>query len=616
VAMTNTRLPYIGAASRPTVTTLGWLSLVPVALLLLAQAVGAGSYSTVGGVLPIFDSGIWASCSSALAHGNQATDFAWCLRRPLSMLVQAPLYLLAPMSIAAAVLVQTLLVCLALWFFLVALLRSISFPRWGLVVVYVLAVLVVFTYGPYLGPEGMALALSFVSAGAILNFLRQRTVSWGLLAIGAAVVVMQMRPGNPVVLAALVVGVLGVLGRERRHWLVILSVVLGLTLLWAAPTRVMQSAGWPSAGHATNFWSAAYSAATPEIDNWTAAYDRFGPDFGCPPVAQWSLDLCHELESEAFGNRLRDAAFNEIRTHPEALARQAASNTVALLGMGYLNHMLGVSYPPNWQIWKPEQRLAWAIDRTTLGTFFSAGLWLASLAVLAGLIVGTLRLGRKGWPFAGSLDEPSRRIGATVWLGLFTIAGAFGSYALIGHDDPQRHLVQGVPYLLAAMAGLTGLMFPSQAQQSIPPPRRRWPRAVLGSTIALVLVVAFVEGRSPTASLTIAVTCNTASPTRSLAVVGQVPAQTAASLASPADWRRLAVPAASVILSSQSRARLLLENVPDGQLLLLRNSTGELFPVFVADDDLLHQRRKRGPWCMLAPSQYDSMIVRDLIPAV
>ena len=595
--------------------TLGWLALVPVLIVFLQQALSVGTYATVASAIPVFDGGIWASCASALSHGQLAYDFPWCLRRPLTVVMQAPLYWLAPNSLAAVVLVQTLAVSVALWGFMVAFARVLPITRLGILVVYCVGGIAAVQYGTYMGPEGLALALSFASAACVLMFISTRATAWGLLAVGGAVFVLQLRPGNFLVVFVIAVGMLVMLRRSGRKWLFILVAAAAIFGVLILPPRLMQAAGWHSAGHAANFWSAAYAAATPEIDTWTAAYDRFGSEFGCPPVADWNLDLCLSVESEEFGKRVLDATMAEIQEHPEAIARQIATNGLALAREGYLNNMLRSAYPARWQVWKDGDRGELLDGWNGLATVAATLLWYSSLVLASGMVVGVIRLGRRGSPFEPPKGDPNLLIGASLWIGLSSIMGAFCSYALIGLDDPQRHLIQGLPYLLIGIGGLAANLTVIRSRQvAVETARtgRRGFASVLG-VILIIIVGAVVEGRGPAPSVVAALGC-TGGPSQEFVVVAEASVNTHAPLRTTVDWRRFKLSTTQTLLSPQSETQRMLDALIPGQILLLRGASGDLYPVFLADDDQQGSTELAGVWCVRTPSDIAPMIVRDLIP--
>lgn len=596
-------------------TTLGFLSLVPVGLLLLAQGLKLGFFQTLASAIPISDSNLWASCASALAAGSESYNLAWCARRPLTVLLEAPFFAIAPGSLAAVVVLQLLVVCLAFWWFLTSVGRSLPVGRGGLLAVYALGLFPVFWYGTYLGPEGVALGLTLVSAAAVIRYLASRWLPWGLLGVGTAVLVLQIRPGNFLLVAALVVGLLVIMRRAGSRWIVLVVVGVALVALFAAPARVLTAAGWPAAGHAANFWATAYSAATPEQDTWVAAYDRFGPALGCPPVAEWGPDPCLELETEQFGQSVRDAALTLIADNPLAVPRQMAANVVQLVREGYLNAIGGHPFAATATPWSSVSAAGGFGWIYLAGAVVATLLWLGSATLLVLLVVRLVRLGRRGNPLRTyAVGDSGAVVGGAMWIGLVTIVGVFTSYALVGHDEGQRHLVQSIPFVLVALAGLTA-RHDAVVPVEPPKPLRIWPRVLVWALVGTVAVGAAVEGRADADRLTVVRGCETdAADPDEYAVIASAPVGASGAVQGPADWRRNSDPSARVAFSQLSWMQQMLDRLPPGQVLDLRSArTGEIIPVFVSADDL-GRLRDGSVGCTRTPSQYGVMVVHDLVP--
>ncbi|MDO9484478.1 MAG: hypothetical protein Q7K25_00230 [Actinomycetota bacterium] len=605
------------------------MCLAPVFLVILAQAVGLGYSMTLGSTVPLSDSNIWASCASALAAGDESYNMAWCLRRPLTIVAQSPLFLLAPKSMAAVVLIQLLVVCLALWWFLVALARAMPVGRIGLLIVYALSLWPVLSYGTYVGPEVQTLWLSFVSAAAIVTYLRTRAIGWGVLSGCAAILAFQIRPGNAVLTAALAIGVIVLTWRrDRRVWaaLAIAFVFLGT---WLLPPRILaMNDGWTQAGHAANFWSAAYSAATPEDDSWEIAYERFAPEVGCPTPAQWTADPCLALESEEFGQLMRDQAIELMKGNPKAVVRQLLVNTRVLVSDGYLNQMWATPIAPAWQIWKADARAALLNSSSGLITAGATLVWAASWVLLAMLCMGLFRIRRlRGPPQASdsndnepNRDDQSSTVALVLALGLVAILGAAATFALVGHTEPQRHLVQNVPFIVAAVAALACLPWQRQAQ-SLPtsaPWRRapKWAAIAIACVVAALVIGAGIEGRLPSPSVQVSRSCDVPV-LQDYDVVGTASVGSELPVGSPDDWRKIGTPQISLLFSGQSYyVQQNLNRLPPGTVLDLRSqATGEVIPVFVSDETLRAQALDGSSgWCTRTPSQYDVMLVHDLVP--
>ncbi len=592
------------------VGVLGLLCLLPVALAVLLQGLHIGLFQTLNGVLPISDSNLWAQCASALASGHESYNLAWCLRRPLAIVLQAPLFVLAPRSMAAVVLVQLLVVCLALWWFLLSLVRTFPVRTWTAGLAYVACLFPVLWYGTYLGPEAIALALSFLSVAALLRFARGWSPWWAIVGVGLSLVVLQMRPGNPLLVGVLAIGSLLLLRRAGHRWLTVAGVAAALAVIWLAPPRVLAAAGWSDAGHAANLWSAAYSAATPEDDSWMSAYDRFAPEVSCPPVAQWTADPCLAFESDRFGQLLREATIAEVRAAPTAMPRQFLTNATALASAGYLNEMGGHPYVPTWRVWDEQDRAALTSAPDAVGTWSATLLWAASWVLAAALVVTAWRRGR------ALLRTPD---GLAVWVGLACIGGAFASYALVGHVEPQRHLVQNIPYVVLGTVGLLAVLWPSRGG-AVVAPAPRWMTVLTVAISGAVLVGAVVEGHAPTAQVTLARGCAGGAAPETYDVVAVAPVGTEAALASPADWRRADVRAGSIVLGGRSWMAQMAASLPPGMVLDLRaTASGEVVPVFVAAADAVAleggaKGSSMQAWCTRTPSATGVMVVHDLVP--
>lgn len=607
--------------------TLGWLCLAPVFLVIIAQAVGLGYSMTLGSTVPLSDSNIWASCASALAAGDESYNLAWCLRRPLTIVAQSPLFLLAPRSMAAVVLVQLLVVCLALWWFLVALARAMPVGRIGLLIVYALSLWPVLSYGTYVGPEVQTLWLSFISAAAIVTYLRTRAIGWGILSGCAAILAFQIRPGNAVLTAALAIGVILLTWRRDRRVLAALAIAVVFLGMWLLPPRLLAlTGGWAQAGHAANFWSAAYSAATPEDDSWEVAYELFAPEVDCPVPAQWTADPCLALESEEFGQLMRDQAVELMKANPKAAVRQLLVNSRVLASDGYLNQMWATPIAPAWQIWNADSRAALFNGSTGLLAAGATLVWAASWVLLAMLCIGLFRMRRLrappgvGLTDGGNENEESRTVAFVLGLGLVTILGAAATFALVGHTEPQRHLVQNVPFILAAIAALACVPWRREAtQMPVSAPWRRapkWAVIAIACVVAALVIGAGVEGRLPSPSIQVARSCDVPV-LQGYDVVGTASVGSELAVGSPDDWRKIGSPQISLLFSGQSYyVQQNLNRLPPGIVLDLRSqATGEVIPVFVADEVLsVHPLGSDKGWCTRTPSQYDVMLVHDLVP--
>ena len=569
-----------------------------------------GFFQTLASAIPISDSNLWASCSSALAAGNESYNLAWCARRPLAVLLEAPFFVIAPGSLAAVVVLQLLAVCLAFWWFLINVGRSLSIRSVGLLVVYALGLFPVFWYGTYLGPEGIALGLSFLSAGAVIRYCLTGQVRWGVAGCAMAVIVLAIRPGNFVLTVVLVFGLLASMRRAGSRWLAVFGVALTMVALVLLPARFLEMAGWPSAGHASNFWSAAYSAATPEQDTWVAAYDRFGPEAGCPPTSHWGPDPCLPLETEQFGQKLRDAAINTAMDNPTAIPKQVLTNLGSLVESGYLNAMLGHPFIPSLSFSFAPAEASPENGISVLGSVVATILWFGSLALIIGLVVRIVR--RDPARHRSSEVDPSLRSIhlAALSIGLVSIGGIFTSFVLVGHDEPQRHLVQSIPFVLLGVAGVLSSEDPQMGVRAGTRSSRR-SLGVIWVLVGLSVAAAAVEGRVPGPTVSAGRGCEEEEYYPSeYEIVATASTGAASGFSGPSDWRRLEK-ATLVAFADRSWLAQMLGGLPAGQVLYVRSrETGELLPVFLSEDEWL--KESSSNWCVQTPSQYGVMVVHDL----
>ncbi|MDD2857616.1 MAG: hypothetical protein PHU75_02980 [Candidatus Nanopelagicales bacterium] len=599
--------------------TLGFMCLVPVIVVIAAQAFSLGHLTMLGSSVPVADAGLWSSCASALANGHESVNLAWCLRRPLTMFVQTPFFMAAPTSLPALVVLQCLAVCMTFWWFLVTIARRLPMNRAGLLLIYALGLWPVLAYGTYLGPEAVALGLSLGSAATLLTYLSTSRLRWGIACGGLAILAFQIRPGNVFLTAALCGGIAVWEWRRDRRWWAAIGVGALFVAIGFLPTRVMQVAGWSQAGHASNFWSAAYSAATPESDSWEAAYDQLAAEVDCPLVADWSADPCLAFETDAFGDLLRDRAIALMRAHPEAMAYQLVTNLKLLGEDGYLNQMWATPATPAWQIWRAHDRAFLMDGWNGVYAAFATLVWAASWVVLALLCFATFRLRRQRGSPAGDValvSKPMRTAMVTVVVALVAIVGAATTFALVGHTEPQRHLVQNVPYILAAIGALTFIPWRKRDQFPAIPLRRRSPRwawVLLGALIGALAMGSLMEGHRTSTQLRVSSSCESSdSSLTPYAVVGSVSVASKLAAPDPMNWRRLSDRSVSVLFDNYW-VRTMLDKLPSGHILDLRSGdTGEIVPVFISDADL--STASTGSWCVRSPDQHGVMVVHDLVP--
>ena len=600
---------------------LGFLSLVPVALVLLAQLLQIGLGTTIASTMPVSDTNVWSGCASALAHLSTPENLDWCLKRPLTMFLQAPLFIAAPTSMGAVVVLQTLVLCGLLWWFLVTLTGTLPVNRWAMWVTYLAALWPVVFYGTQLGTESPALALSLVSATAILRLLTTGRVLWGFLSGATALLAFQMRPGNIVLTLAIVLAVLVLTWRQARSWVRTGATLIGFGLVWWLPDALLRAAGWPEAGHSSNFWSVLYSAASPASDTWEAAYVRYAQDVGCS--TDWTPDPCMGLESFEFANNQRDAALQQMANNPLAIPRQAVTNTVTMLDTGFLNQAWMHQFPPFWKIGAIPGLLE---GGNLIGVVLATLLWVASWVLLGALVVGLVLLWRRrDWQAARLADfgqRDLRRLQVSLALGLVTIAGAIAFYALVGHDEPQRHLVQNIPFvLLAIAAALTIFLRPRRASGAVPTARTRepaWTRITLSAVVLVIAATAVVEGHRSGESFLVARSCTDATkPVQEYTVMSKARWNATTQVAGPSDWRVLQGESTRSFPTDRSWTQLQINSLAPGNLMTLRAvDTGELVPVHLSDAaDAAHTAAGAGSVMCTRPAEAPGvMIVFDLVP--
>jgi len=600
---------------------LGYLSLVPVALVLLAQFMQVGFGLTLASAVPISDTNVWSGCASALSHLSTPEYLDWCLKRPSQMFLQAPLFLASPNSMGAAIVVQTLVLCGLLWWLLCTVRTVLPVTRFALWVTYLAALWPITLYGTQLGTESPALALSLISATAFLRLLQSRRIGWGFLSGATALLAFQMRPGNAFLTAAIVIGVISVAWRATRRWLLPAGLLVGFFLVWWLPDQVLRVAGWSEAGHSSNFWSVLYSAASPDNDTWEAAYVRFAKQVGCN--TDWNPDPCMGLESFKFAGLLRDSSLQLIRDNPLAIPRQMLANLTSMFDIGFLNQMWVNPFPPLWKASLIPD--AWQ-GSNALGMLGATVMWLLSWSLLAAIIVAIVRL-RRGQPWRPNRIAlfgavAVRRISLTLWLGLITILGSIAFFAFVGHDEPQRHMVQNIPFVLLAIAAVItifvrqGRSAPVAAIDEAPVTNRPpWSRLGLGALALVIAGAAVIEGHTHGQTLMIARTCAPGSATpQEYQVVGKARWNADSELSGPSDWRVLQGRSTQSFPAAFSWPQLQVNVLPPGTILSLRTASGDVLPVFISDAlaSEVDAHDSTIVWCTQIPSQYGSIIVHDL----
>lgn len=622
--------PWARAATGPgrpfTPIGLGFLSLVPVLVVALAQFLQIGFGLTLASAVPISDTNVWSGCASALSHLTTPGNLDWCLKRPSQMFLQAPLFLASPNSMAAAIVVQTLILSALMWWLLVTITHTLPVTRSVMWVVYVASLWPVALYGTQLGTESPALALSCVSATAFLRMLSTRRILWGFASGATALLAFQMRPGNIFLTGAIAVGVLYLAWRKTRRWLVPAAVLVGFFLIWWLPDQVLRMAGWSEAGHSSNFWSVLYSAASPDNDTWEAAYVRFAQQVGCS--TNWNPDPCMGLESSSFADLLRHASLQLIQQNPLAIPRQMVTNLTTMLDVGFLNQMWVNPFPPIWRAsLVPEP---WA-GTNALGILMATVMWAISWGLLALIIVALVKWRRNAaWRRDRVLHfgaSAARRLHLTLALGLVTIIGSIVFFALVGHDEPQRHMVQNIPFVLLALAAVIAIFWPGpglvqpgsplveERASTATAQGSRWPSLVLAALVGAIALIAVVEGHRSGQTLQILRSCAASGQEpQEYLVVGKASWHADASVDGPSDWRVLQGRTTQSFPSGFSWPQSQINGLPPGMIMSLRSlATGDVIPVFLADSLNTGDVTDPGTvWCTRIPSQYSSIIVHDL----
>ncbi len=602
-------------------TGLGYLSLVPVVLVVIAQLMQVGFGLTLASAVPISDTNVWSGCASALSHLSTPEYLDWCLKRPSQMFLQAPLFLASPNSMGAAIVLQTLLLCGLLWWLLCTIRMTFPVTRLAIWATYLAAIWPITLYGTQLGTESPAFALSLVSASAFLRMLDSRRIGWGLVSGATALLAFQMRPGNVFLTAAIVIGVVYLAWRVTRRWLIPAAVLLGFFLVWWLPDQLLRMAGWSEAGHSSNFWSVLYSAASPDTDTWEAAYVRFAKQVGCN--TNWNPDPCMGLESFQFAGLLRDSSLQLIRDNPLAIPRQAITNLTSMFDICFLNQMWVNPFPPAWKASLIPD--AW-MGSNAVGVIGATIVWILSWSLLAAIIVATVKLRRNSqWKTSRvQLFGASTlgRLNLTLLLGLVTIAGSIAFFAFVGHDEPQRHMVQNIPFILLTIAAAITIF-----ARKVPRPQTLassksasarssiLPKLGLGVLVVAIAAVAIVEGHTTGQRLTVARSCTAGglAPQEYL-VVGKARWNAQTVVNGPSDWRVLQSQSAQSFPASFSWPQSQIKELPPGSILSLRSDSGDVLPVFISDE--LNARAIAADsgvvWCTQIPSQYNSIIVHDL----
>lgn len=573
------------------------LTLTPTVLLILSQALNIGRTYTIGGSVALSDSAGWNACASALAAGFESAESGdWCQRRPLAFILESGYFQLVPASTAAVMVVQTALLGLASWLLLIVTQRTLRAPFWALVLAAVALLWPTFSYGGSLGPEGVCLLLSLASTALLLQFLRDRNPWWGAGSAALLILALQVRPGNIPLTVAVCADVVGVVYLSLRRHKLAAGIGVGLLGLWLLPNQLLRLAGLKEAGNGGNFWYTLYSAATPQADTWAEAKQLFRGQLrpGQP-------------ESVAF-ERAKSAAVELLAQDPSHFISQLRTNIDTFVSQGFVNLALG-----------NPVRLAWDAGiipsaEPLLGLLSLVGFaasWLFLLTVVGALAAAIARRRRdRPWP---AEDRVRTHL---VVLGLVCFVGAAGFFAVAGHDEATRHLVQNIPFLLvswiAGLTLLTRLRQPVSTISGISAPAVRKVGIAYGAVVLTVAVVAGAEGRVSPTSLTIAKSCESGASTSRWTVIGSAPVDTSRRVAAPLEWRRQSRPPASLFLGEGGWLNREMERLPSGVVLALREQdSGDVVNAFLADSDV-------SPYCFrTAPADTAAEILglRLLSPA-
>ena len=599
-----------------TPNALGFLCLIPVGLTVILQALQLGVHHLVGTAIPVSDSNLWAGCASSIAQFNSPQNLGWCLKRPLTMFLQAPEFFLAPHSMNAVIVLQILGISTLLWWFLLVLGRTLPVSRVAVAILLAIATWPVIYFGTHLGPEGPALALTFVSATAALKFLFTQRVVWGFVGGAAALLVLQIRPGNPLLTVTIMITVVVVLWRAANSRLAAIAVAMSYLLVWWLPLQILKSLGWSDAGHGSNFWFVVYSAATPEQDTWMTAYEVYAAQVGCPP--EWSPDPCLGLDTTAFTLLIRDATVGLIQQYPMAIPKQILINLESILQAGYLGNLMAWPYSPAWTLARMEEFPEWW---QVGGHLVSSLLAAASLVLLPLLVAGLVLLNRSATKARMSFDAlptaGQRTMSGSIWLGVATVVGLVGFLALVIHDEGSRHMVQNIPFILITVAAVwSGIIFPGKwgsVTQSTSRPAK-WRRGIMPVLILAIFGAAVVEGHREGTAFTVAGRCGSAIPKpEDFTVVSAVSWGGGIPFTTPANWRILTNRDSRMWPNDGWVGGVELATLPAGTLVDLRSDDdGNLMPAFVKAGDF--PAPDKTTWCLRSPSQYGTMLVYDLVP--
>lgn len=553
---------------------------MPIAILLVQQALNLGLLWSLGGVIPVSDANGWVSCSSTVLTSGISSSDAWCWRRPLGALVFIPYLALAPSSLAAALVLQMIAVCTSAWIFVVALRRTFPVNLYVTLGVAVALCVPIIWYGGSFGIEGAALALSLLSAAAFTWFLKSHSAVLGILSPVLLILAFQVRPGN-ILLTATLVAVVAMLFFRSGRWPSALAAVALAIATWVMPNLLFQSLGIENAGNSANFWATTYSAVTPDQDTWLAAYERFAT----PSNAMG--------ESNEFAMVVRDATFAQLARDPSAFVAQAVTNLSSLARHGFITLALGL----------PEGPFDVSPDSATSVVYLVVVVitWSSSLAFVALLVAGTVVLFKSHTNMQVKTSRQNSL--AVIILGWATILGATGFFVVVGHDERTRHLVQNVPWILLVVAVIMSLLCKSPTKSAgehcAPRAISRVPTVMLvGTAVALVLLAAamVVEGHRQPEQLMVQQPCAANAVGQMAEIVAAVPTAAHVQVPSSNSWRTTGRPARSVEGTDLGWIAGAIADLRPGLVVSLRTSnTGVIFGAVAPEGVSLGDP---SPWCL------------------
>jgi len=551
--------------------TLVLLSFTPTVVALVLQFLGTGYGITIASQVAVSDSSGWQSCASSFAAGHASIQMDWCLRRPLAVPVLGTVHALAPFSASSVLMIQVVLLGFSSFWLAVASVRVLRlnfiFAAVGIVFLWWPSL----TYGLSHGPEATALSLSIISLTTLLAFLSSRHLAWALASGLSMLAALSIRPGNLLLTGVLLVVLLLFLQRyTQKAWLTAIFAATFI-IFWFAPNRIFQLFGFSEAGHGANFWFTMYSAATPEADDYNIVYEVFAVEaqrFG--------------TESRAFGETVRAASLDLIQTDPLPLLQQVGANLNALWERDLLTRSLAVPGNSNLGFLNP---VAFLQDPTISRSIEAASgfLWLSSAVLVVTAIASLLIIGIELRTSSGTESTYRSFLNCrmtAISLAVAAFVGSVSFYALVGHDEGERHLVQTAPFLVLGLLTSvdTVLQYISRPKQPLHLDTRAVTQPVKSITtmfIVLVLVLAF-EGRQSASSILVRESCQEtnwevqlATPIAIASNGSRVPLQTATS------WREADTNRFQTLARQSNWIAPLADDLPPGFFMTLRFSDGD-----------------------------------------